>query len=49
MRLLNVYFDVGVMPMDWRGACIMPLSTGKGDEYECSNSGISLLSVDQKS
>ena len=32
--------------MDWRGACIVPLSKGKGDKCECSNSrGISLLSV----
>ena len=37
---------MGVVPMDWRGACIVPLYKGKGDKYECSNSrGISLLSV----
>ena len=24
-RLLNLSFDVGVVPMDWRGACIVPL------------------------
>ena len=34
------------MPIDWCGACIVPLCKGKGDIYECSNSrGISLLSV----
>ena len=34
------------MPIDWRGACIVPLYKGKGDKYECSNSkGKSLLSV----
>ena len=32
--------------MDWRGACIVPLYKGKGDNCECSNSrGISFLSV----
>ena len=46
VRLLNLSFDVGVVPMDWRGACIEPLYTGKGDKCECSNSrGINLLSV----
>ena len=23
--LLNLSFDMGVVPMDWRGACIVPL------------------------
>ena len=46
VRLLNLIFDMGVVPMDWRGTCIVPLYKGKGDECECSNSrGISLLSV----
>ena len=45
-RLLNVSFDMGVLPMDWRGACTVPLYKGKGDKCECRNSrGISLLSV----
>ena len=46
VRLLNLSFDMGVVPVDWRGACIVPLYKGKGDKCECSNSrGISLLSV----
>ena len=46
VRPLNVSFDMGFVPMDWRGACIVPLYKGKGDKYECSNSrGISLLNV----
>ena len=46
VRLLNLSFDRGAVPMDWRGACIVPLCKGKGDKCECSNSrGISLLSV----
>ena len=45
-RLLNLSFDMGVVPMDFRGAYIVPLYKGKGDKYECSNSrGISLWSV----
>ena len=35
-----------VVPMGWRGACIVPLYKMKGDKCECSNSrGINLLSV----
>ena len=46
VRLLNLSFDMGVVPMDWRGACMVPLHKGKGDKCECSNCrGISLLSV----
>ena len=46
VRLLNLSFDMGVVPMAWRGACLVPLYKGKGDKCECSNSrGISLLSV----
>ena len=46
VRLLNLSFDMGVVPMDWRGACIVPLYKGKGDICEGSNSrGISVLSV----
>ena len=32
VRLLNFSFDMGVVPMDWRGACIVPLHKGKGDK-----------------
>ena len=32
VRLLNLSFDIGVVPMDWRGACIVPLYKGKGDK-----------------
>ena len=46
VRLLNLSFNMGVVPMDCCGACIVPLYKGKGDKCECSNSrGISLLSV----
>ena len=49
VRLLNVSFNMGVAPMDWCGACIVPLDKGKGNKCECSNSrGISLLSVVSK-
>ena len=43
---LNLSFDMGVVHIDWRGACIVPHYKGKGDKCECSNSkGISLFSV----
>ena len=29
-RLLNVSSDMGVAPVDWRGACIVNLYKGKG-------------------
>ena len=46
VRLVNLSFDKGVVPMDWHGACVVPLYKGKGDKCECSNSrGISLLTV----
>ena len=46
VRVLNLSFDMGFVPMDWRGACIVPLYEGKGAKCECGNSrGIILLSV----
>ena len=46
VRLLNFSFGMVVVPMDWHGACIVPLYKGKGDKCECSNSrGISLSVV----
>ena len=49
VRLLNLSFYLGVVPMDWRGACVVPLYKGKGDKCECSNSRrIGLLSVLRK-
>ena len=45
-RLLNLSFDIGVVPVVCRDASIVPLYQGKGDKCECRNSrGISLLSV----
>ena len=46
VRLLNVSFDMGVVPMDWRGEYIVLLYKVKGDKCECSNSrGISFNSL----
>ena len=46
VRLFNVCFYLGMCPVDWVLAVIVPLYKGKGDIYECSNSrGISSLSV----
>ena len=45
VRLINLSFDMGIVPMNWCGACIVSLYKRKGDECECSNSrSISLLS-----
>ena len=32
VRVLNVSFDMGAVPMDWRGACMVPLYKEKGDK-----------------
>ena len=40
VRLLNASFDLGVVHMDWRGACIVPLHKGKCGKCECSNSRV---------
>ena len=46
VRLFNVCFYLGMCPVDWVLAVIVPLYKGKGDIHDCSNSrGISLLSV----
>ena len=29
VRLLNLSFDMGVVPIDWHGACIVPLYKGR--------------------
>ena len=33
VRLLNISFDIRVVPMDWRGVCIMPMHRWKEDKY----------------
>ena len=39
----------GAVPMDWRGACIVPMFKGKGNRCESFNSrGIGLLSLVSK-
>ena len=42
VRLLNVYFDMGVVPMNWPCGCIVTLYKGKSDKYECSNSKVAV-------
>ena len=45
VRLLNVSLDMGVVPMDWLGACKASAPVQR-DKCDCGNSrGISLLSV----
>ena len=39
VRLLTLSFDMRVVHMDWRYACLVPLyKRKKGDKCECSNS-----------
>ena len=46
VRLFNVCFVAGMVPVDWCSACVVPLYKGKGDRCECGNyRGISLLCV----
>ena len=46
VRLFNVCFVAGVVPVEWCRACMVPLYKGKGDVLECGNfRGISLLCV----
>ena len=48
-RLFNVCFAKGIVPEDWRSACVVPICKGKGDKWECNNyRGISLLSATGK-
>ena len=35
VRLFNLSFDMGVVPMDWRGACIVQLYKGKHVLRKC--------------
>ena len=46
VRLLNICFEAGEVPADWRMAAIVPIFKGKGDQHVCGNyRGISLLSM----
>ena len=46
VRLLNICFEAGEVPADWRMAAIVPIYKGKGEKHVCGNyRGISLLSM----
>ena len=46
LRICNGCFREGVVPKEWKSACIVPLFKGKGELLECANyGGINLLSV----
>ena len=41
--------ESGVVPEDWKAACIVPVYKGKGDRRDCINSrGISILIIPGK-
>ena len=49
LRIFNKYIEYGVVPEDWRAACIVPVCKGKGDRRVCANYiGISILSIPGK-
>ena len=46
MRILNKCMKSGVVPEDWKAACIVPVYKGKGDGRDCAiYRGISILSI----
>ena len=41
--------ESGVVPEDWKAACIFPVYKGKGDRRDCDNyRGISIFSIPGK-
>ena len=37
LRIFSKCMESGVVPEDWKAACIVPIYEGKGDRRECSN------------
>ena len=49
MRIFNKCMASGVVPEDWKAACIVPVYKGKGDSRDCANyRGINVLSIPGK-
>ena len=49
LRILDKCMESGVVPEDWKAACIIPVYKGKGDRRDCVNyRGISILSIPGK-
>ena len=36
LRILNKYMESGVVPEDWKAACIVPVYKGKCDRRDCA-------------
>ena len=47
-KLSNLSFAMGVVPMEWRGACIVPLFKGKGENVNVATLEVLVLSVVSK-
>ena len=48
-RIFNKCMESGVVPEDWKAACIVPIYKEKGDRREYANyRGISILSIPRK-
>ena len=49
LRIFNTCMKFGVVPEDWKAACIVPVYRGKGGRRDCANyRGISILSILEK-
>ena len=49
LRIFNKCMESGVVPEDWKVACIVPVYKGKGDMKGCANyRGITILSIRSK-
>ena len=49
MRIFNKCRESGVVPEDWKPACIVPVYKMKGDRRYCANyRGISILNIPRK-
>ena len=49
LRIFNQCMESGVVPEDWKVACIVVVYKGKDDSRDCANyRGISILSIPEK-
>ena len=49
LRIFNKCMESGVVPEDWKAACIVPVYKGKGDPRNFANyRGISIFSMPRK-
>ena len=37
LRIFNKCMESGVVPEDWKAACVVPVYKGRGDRRDCAN------------